>query len=266
MRKGKFITFALIAVFSVALVYAGSSKKAEATPVFNFTGNYQLADSANPTGVVGNGDGFNDTISFMNANIGSFGPASDSLFMDAGDTNLGGTGFNNAGGYETVSIAPLTFDQSSFSANNYFDFVGSPYSQAFKVFDDNGAELLVADLTVNRLDITGTSVGSINSTFGMNLTNIVAGSGYNPTSAANTSVIVESFLNSNQSGAVSISLQFAGDLSAAIYDPNGVGTSHGSYSGSAAPVPEPGTIALLGIGLAGLVGVGVRKRAKKEAA
>lgn len=37
-------------------------------------------------------------------------------------------------------------------------------------------------------------------------------------------------------------------------------------TGKVAPVPEPGTIALLGIGLAGLVGVGMRKRAKKKAA
>ncbi len=35
---------------------------------------------------------------------------------------------------------------------------------------------------------------------------------------------------------------------------------------SVQPVPEPGTVALLGIGLAGLVGVGARRRAKKKAA
>ncbi len=36
--------------------------------------------------------------------------------------------------------------------------------------------------------------------------------------------------------------------------------------GSTSPVPEPGTVALLGIGLAGLVGVSARRRAKKKAA
>ncbi len=39
-------------------------------------------------------------------------------------------------------------------------------------------------------------------------------------------------------------------------------TIEGSYK---TPVPEPGTIALLGIGLAGLAGVGVRRRLKKNA-
>ncbi len=37
-----------------------------------------------------------------------------------------------------------------------------------------------------------------------------------------------------------------------------------SFNAAIEPVPEPGTIALLGIGLAGLVGVGVRRRAKKK--
>lgn len=39
-----------------------------------------------------------------------------------------------------------------------------------------------------------------------------------------------------------------------------------SFDQELQPVPEPGTVALLGIGLAGLVGVGARRRAKKKAA
>ncbi len=95
----------------------------------------------------------------------------------------------------------------------------------------------------------------------MNLVNITAGGGYNPTSAVNTLAIVESFLN-NLGGSTDITLQIAGYISNVIVNSNPIVST---YSGSATPVPEPGTIALLGISLAGLVGVGVRKRAMKKA-
>ncbi len=43
-------------------------------------------------------------------------------------------------------------------------------------------------------------------------------------------------------------------------------TLHGSDGGITTQVPEPGTISLLGIGLAGLIGAGVRKKMKKYSA
>ncbi len=92
--------------------------------------------------------------------------------------------------------------------------------------------------------------GAINSSFGLNLTDIdikVAGSD-----------ILDAFAPPAPGGAVNFTLNVAGsNLAKWIED----GGGQGSYSGSAAPVPEPGTLLLLGAGLLGLVGF--RKRIKK---
>jgi hypothetical protein len=196
---------------------------------FSFFGNYTLEDS--------DGDGFSEELTFMNAlgggsgAIGVFEPGSDALFAD--------------GGLEYVELAVLFLD-----ADDPFNFDPTLYASGFAIFDDDGSELLVADLTVLSLMVEGNS-GSINSELAMNLGNIQAGADYE-----GGSYIIDSLL-AYESAGISLTLQFPGyDLAAAIQSGE---TLNATYSGSA--VPEPSTMLLLLGGLGGLAIGGSRRGA-----
>ncbi len=225
----------LFAVATVGLMAGG----ALASPIsFDFSGSYIMSDS--------DASGIMDTISFDNADmswptpgsgfITSFLPTDDGLFGDIGA--------------EYVVISDLTLDE-----NNLFAFDPMEYTDGFQVYDDDDTLLFSATLTAVELEIFG-SGADINSTFGFNLSEITAGGTYN----SGDSEIVDSFINADPGAATTISLQFRGDLAAAIE--GGGADIVASYSGSAAPIPEPATMLLFGTGLVSLAGFS-RKKSKK---
>lgn len=242
-----------VSLASLFIIALAGANQTYATPQLSFGGNYSLSDNG---GVAG----FNETITFFGGEIYNFTPSTDAVFLDATDIDLGFVGVNSSPTRETIAIAPLTLDEYSYTPGVSFDFTPTFYAGGFKIFDDGsagGGLLLSADLTVTSLDVVG-AAGYINSAFSMNLTNITS------PIASGTSELIDAFTNITiPGGATTISLQFAGNISDAI---TGGTTAYSTFSGTAAPVPEPGTVALLGMGLAGLVGTGAvrRKKLKKS--
>lgn len=199
----------------------------------SFAGAYSLSDT--------DSDGFSEQLSLGTGQIFVYDPLNDQLFSDAGA--------------ETVVFADFILDPTDFTSGQNYDFLTTTYTDGFKIFDDDNTLLFDADISIDSL-VVDQSTGRINPAFAMNLSNIQAAADY----IVGSSEIVDMFLEDTM-GAANFTLQVF-DSSLGFNIENGVGFSS-TYSGNAIPmdpVPEPGTVFLLGSGVIGLVGWLRKKR------
>lgn len=216
-------TFALVAAAS--LVAASS---ASASTTINFAGLFDFTDVDN--------DGFREALTLQNV------LSSNSGFVTS--TTPGDAALSLA----TVLIPTLTLDSGSFVSGTSYDFAPTLYVDGFKLFDAADNELLVADLTVEGLEVNNTTA-VINSALVINLTNITAGADY----VFGASPVADEFVGAAQ-GATNVTLQATTSVESLIEGAAPGSTSAASsYSGSATVIPAPAAIGGAGLMLGGLL-------------
>jgi hypothetical protein len=232
-KNGGNIMKKLLVILAVVTLVSGFSVSNVLAYSFDFAGGFSLEDNG---GVAG----FAETLDFNAALSGK-------SFLQMLDPNPDGV----LDGESYVKLSEFTLDESTYVSGESYSFINNPYVDGFEVYDKNDNLLMQADIELAPIIIDG-GTGSINASFGLNLTNIdvlVTGSD-----------ILDALGAADPGGAVDFTFNIAGtDLSSLIESSEG---GMGSYSASVAPVPEPGTVLLIGAGLLGLIGLG-RKRIKK---
>jgi len=218
----KFLT--ILSLVALMVMFTASGALAYS---FDFGGGFELRDD--------DIDGFAEVLNF---NASQFFPGKSMLEMvDPYPDPLLGPG-------SYVVLSEFTLNKDAYTSGVSYNFEGNPYVDGFQVYNSSDVLLLEANISLDPIVIDG-GIGSINASFGLNLTEIdikVAGS-----------PILDAFAPPAPGGAVNFTFNIAGyDLAGMIENGEGIG----GYSASAASLPEPGTLLLLGAGLIGLIGLG----------
>ncbi len=219
----KLLSITLIALLAVVFTAGGALAVS-----FDFAGGYTVTDT--------DGDMFAEE---LDLNGSWFGKSFIQSIDPDGDTAL------DAGSY--VLLSKFTLDKNSYTSGVSYDFANNPYADGFEVYDSDDNLLLQADITLDPIEIKK-STATVNHAFGMNLSNI---------EVFGNSTILDAFAAA-PGGNVNFTFNIAGPSLASMIESGGGG--EGSYSGSVAPTPEPGTFLLLGAGLIAAAFYGRRKR------